>query len=111
MRVMKKALTLMLPLFVAACGGQQSYVSSPPWKETDKHLTCQQLQLEMNDAKFWNTIAEDNKKAGVMDFIWPVGYIDTRASASEAAASTGARMGHLDNIAEIKGCKASKTGY
>lgn len=85
-------------------GGEQSYVSSPPWKETDKHLNCDQLLLEMNDAKFWQTIAADNKRAGVMDVIWPVGYINQRASADEALAATSARLSHLGNIYSIKGC-------
>ncbi len=90
-------------LLLAACG-EESYVASPAWKATDKHLSCDQLLLEMNDAKFWQTIALDNKKAGIIDYLWPVGYIETRASAEEAIASTSARIRHLQNIYQIKGC-------
>lgn len=93
-----------LSLVVSACGGKESYTSSAPWKDTDKHLTCEQLQLEMNDAQFWNTIARDNQKGGITDYIWPPGYIATRSSAGEALAATDQRLSHLRNVYTIKGC-------
>jgi hypothetical protein len=101
---MKKILTLTLLLTLTACGGRDSYTSSPPWKETDKHLNCDQLLLEMNDAKFWNTSAQRNKSMGVMDVILPVSYLNTRSSADDAISSTQARLSNLNNIYQIKGC-------
>ncbi len=102
---MKNALLSTICLLtLAACGGRESYTSSAPWKETDKHLSCDQLLLEMNDAKFWNSVANRNKKMGVMDVVWPVGYIGTRASADEAIGQTQDRLSHLNNIFKIKGC-------
>ncbi len=91
-------------LILSGCSGRESYTSSPPWKETDKHLTCDQLLLEMNDAKFWNTAAINNKQAGFTDFLLPISYLNTRASADEAIAGTSARMANLNNIYQIKGC-------
>ncbi len=91
-------------LFASACGGTESFTSSPPWKNTDKHLSCDQLLLEMNDARFWNSVAHRNKAVGVMDVVWPVGYIKTRASADEAIASTEDRLRHLNSVYKIKGC-------
>lgn len=102
---MKAIYTLLILTLLTACGGEQVHVSSPPWKETDKHLNCQQLLLEMNDAKFWNQVAHSKKKMDVSDFLWPVGYISTRASAEEAIEVTEARLGNLQNIYEIKGCR------
>lgn len=55
------------------------------WRETDKHLNCQQLMLEMNDAKYWYGIAAN---AGDMD----------------AVSQTEARLANLQNIYQIKGC-------
>lgn len=91
-------------LILTACSGRESYTSSPPWKETDKHLSCDQLLLEMNDAKFWNTAAHNNKDAGFTDFLLPISYLNSRASADEAIASTQARLANLNNIYQIKGC-------
>jgi hypothetical protein len=97
-------LSVCCVLALAACSGRESYTSSPPWKETDKHLNCDQLLLEMNDAKFWNTAARNNQQAGFTDFLLPLSYMNTRASADEAIASTQARLANLNNIYQIKGC-------
>jgi hypothetical protein len=103
--VRKNLLSLVVgALLLSACQGEQSYVGAPPWRESDKHLNCDQLLLEINDARFWQTLAADNKKAGVMDIIWPVSYINQRASAQEALNITSSRISHLTNIYKIKGC-------
>ena len=102
---MKQILSLACALMIlAGCSGRESYTSSAPWKETDKHLTCDQLLLEMNDAKFWNTAARNNKEAGFSDFLLPISYLNTRSSADDAIANTQARMANLNNIYQIKGC-------
>ncbi|TAE33069.1 MAG: hypothetical protein EAZ74_04650 [Alphaproteobacteria bacterium] len=89
---------------LTACGGRDSYTSSSPWKETDKHLSCDQLLLEMNDARHWSAEAQKNKSFGLGDALWPVGYIHTSNSADEALEQTGSRLQHLNNIYKIKGC-------
>jgi hypothetical protein len=101
---MKHLLALTLLTVVAGCSGKPSHVASPPWKETDKHLSCDQLLLEMNDARFWQGVAERNKEFGVTDVIFPVSYINTKASAEEAISATAGRLNHLNNIYKIKGC-------
>lgn len=100
---MKIFYTLLTLVLLSACG-EKIPMGSPPWKDTDKHLTCQQLLLEMNDAKFWNQVAHNKKKMDVSDFLWPVGYIGTRASAEDAIEATNARIANLQNIYKIKGC-------
>jgi hypothetical protein len=104
MKKMIPLLSVCCVVLVTACSGRESYTSSPPWKETDKHLSCNQLLLEMNDAKFWNTAARNNKEAGVGDVLLPISYMNTRSSADEAIASTQARLANLNNIYQIKGC-------
>lgn len=89
---------------LTACG-HESYVSSPPRKETDKYLTCDQVLLEINDATYWNQVAHKNKEMGILDVLWPPGYINTAASADEAIATTNQRIQHLQNIYRIKGCR------
>jgi hypothetical protein len=104
MVVMKHIALLTCLLLISACSGRQSFTSSPPWKETDKHLTCDQLLLEMNDAKFWNTAARNNKEMGVTDVLLPISYLNTRSSADDAISATQARLANLNNIYQIKGC-------
>lgn len=102
---MKQTLVLFgLCTLVAACSGRESYTSSAPWKETDKHLSCDQLLLEMNDAKFWNQAAANNRKMGFWDVVNPVGYMSTRDSADQAIGATQERLRYLNNVYEIKGC-------
>jgi len=98
------ALIAVIAATVLSACGEDSYVNAPPWKESDKHLTCEQLLLEVNDAKYWNKVAAEKKKAGITDILWPVGYIGTRSSAAEAMDITGARISNLQNIYNIKGC-------
>ncbi len=93
-----------LTMSLSSCGGKDSHVSSAPWKETDKHLTCDQLLLEMNDAKFWQGVAQRNKEFGVSDVIFPIAYMNTKSSADDAMAATSSRLTNLNNIYQIKGC-------
>jgi hypothetical protein len=104
MGVMKKISYAILTLCLLAACGERIPTGSPAWKDTDKHLNCQQLLLEMNDAEFWNGVAHSKKRMGVTDFLWPPGYIGTRASAEDAIGATRARMENLRRIYEIKGC-------
>lgn len=101
---MKQLIYISCLCLLAACGGRESYTSSQSWKQTDKHLSCDQLLLEMNDAKFWNQAARKNKRMGVSDAINPIGYMNTRKSADEAISQTQGRLQHLNNIFNIKGC-------
>ena len=106
---MKLYLLFLSVLILAACG-ERVPVGAPPWKETDKLLNCQQLLLEMNDAKYWNKVAHSKKSMGVTDFLWPVGYIGTRSSADDAIGITNARINNLRNIYRIKNCDAPYPG-
>ena len=101
--------TLITLVLLTACG-ENVPKGAPPWKDTDKHLSCQQLLLEMNDAEFWNKVAQSKKEMDVSDFLWPPGYIGTRSSAQDAIAATNARLGNLQNIYGIKGCSNPYSG-
>jgi hypothetical protein len=90
-------------MLLAACG-EEAFVASAPWKETDKKLTCEQLQLEMNDARYWQGVAEGKKKMKVMDVLWLPGYFGTVQNANEAIGATTARLNYLGNIYKIKKC-------
>jgi len=98
------ALCSLLAFLVSACG-EDVPIGSPPWKETDKHLNCQQLMLEMNDARFWNKLAHSKAEMGITDYLWPVGYIGRQSSASDAISATQGRIDNLNNIYGIKGCR------
>jgi hypothetical protein len=102
--LLKLTVSLGLIINLAACSGKETPVASAPWKETDKYLTCDQLLLEMNDAKFWQGVAQRNKEFGVSDVVFPVSYANTRSSANEALSATTARLTNLNNIYQIKGC-------
>ena len=99
-----KILYIVIALTLLSACGENVPTGSPAWKPTDKHLNCQQLLLEMNDAKFWNQVAQSKKRMDVSDFLWPVGYIGTRASADDAIAATNSRVSNLQGIYKIKGC-------
>ncbi len=101
---MKTLLSLAAVLLLTSACGETVPSGGAPWKETDKHLNCQQLQLEMNDAQFWNQVAHSKESMGVSDFLWPPGYIGRRASAQDAIGTTNARLTNLRNIYGIKGC-------
>lgn len=102
---MKNIILLTTALMaITACSGRPSYTSSAPWKQTDKHLSCDQLLLEMNDAKFWNSAAHKNKGMGIGDVINPIGYMNSRSNANEAIDKTNGRLRHLNEVYRIKGC-------
>jgi hypothetical protein len=98
-----KKLLICAALLLSACG-VESEVSGPPIRETDKHLKCPELLLEMNDAKFYLAQAEKKKGLNVRNVAWPVGYPSTVSSANDAIAISQERIAYLSNIYKIKGC-------
>jgi hypothetical protein len=93
----------MVAVLLAACG-DDVFVSSPAWKETDKKLNCQQLQLEMNDARYWQNVAISKKQLGIKDVLWLPGYYGRLSNANGALSVTSQRLQYLGNIFKIKNC-------
>lgn len=106
---MKKIL-LVVPFFLLAACGEEVPKGPQAWQQTDKHLNCQQLKLELNDAQFWNDVAKSKMEMGATDVLLPVSYMRTRASAKEALQSTDGRIKNLQSIYEIKGCRNPYAG-
>lgn len=100
---MRLIMLLCTTLLLAACG-EEAFVASPPWKETDKKLNCEQLELEMNDARYWQGVAQSKKQMGIKDILWLPGYFGTVKNADQAIGSTTQRLNYLGNIYKIKHC-------
>ena len=100
---MRLIFAIFVMLVLSACGDHVP-TGGPDWKESDKLLTCQQLLLEMNDAKHWNRKAHAARQMGITDYLLPVSYLSTRMSANDAIATTAKRINRLQDIYQIKGC-------
>jgi hypothetical protein len=95
---------MFMALALSACGGVVSDRGAPPMQHNDKTLTCEELLLEINDARFILTQAEQNKGLNFRNIIWPVGYPQTYSSAEEAIDASAKRIQYLSNIYAIKKC-------
>ena len=100
-------LLMSLSLLTLAACGTESNPGKAPMQRDDKNLNCQQLLLEINDAKFLRYQAEKNKGLSFKNIVWPVGYPQTYSSAAEAIAATDDRINYLSNIYRIKECEAA----
>ena len=95
--------TALAASLLAACG-TPSEKGAPPMRRNDKLLTCDELLLELNDARFLQKQAMENKGMNFKNIVWPVGYPATYQSAEEAIDQTGKRIEYLSNIYTIKKC-------
>lgn len=71
----------------------------------DKELSCQDLQLEMNDAEYIRQMAIQNKGLNTRNILWPFGMPTTYMNAAEAEESANARLAYLQKVYMIKECK------
>ncbi len=92
-------------LALSACAGKESTAIQPLQKK-DKQLSCREIQLEINEAEFYQRSAKNNKNPGVETFLMPLGYISTYMSANDAAKSADARINYLNRIYDILNCDA-----
>jgi hypothetical protein len=97
-------LVLCMGLALSACGGKQSPAASQV-TNVDKDLSCEELQLEMNDADYIRQTAEKNKGLSARNILWPFGYPATYMSADEALESANRRLAYLQKVYNIKNCK------
>ena len=103
MRLSTFTLLLSTGILLSACG-TESEVGKPAMSKNDKFMTCDELLLEINDAKFLNAQAQENKGLKFKSIVWPVGYPETYSSANEAIENTNKRISYLSNIYAIKKC-------
>lgn len=96
--------TLLATAFLLAACGTDSEPGKPALTKNDKFLTCDEILLEINDAKFLRDMAARNKGASFKNIVWPVGYVQTYSSAEEAIHNTNTRIAYLSNIYAIKRC-------
>lgn len=97
-------LVLGMSLALGACGGKESPVASQV-TNIDKDLSCEELQLELNDAQYIRQTAEKNRGLSARNILWPFGYPATYLSADEALESADRRIEYLSKVYSIKNCK------
>lgn len=103
---MRKLGVVMAVLLLASCSGTKSQVVTS-LKHSDKQLNCQDIQLEINEAQFFQKKAEENKGMSVRNMLSPFGYASTYMSAEEAVEAAGSRIAYLNQVYEIKRCAAT----
>ncbi len=89
--------------FLSACSGDKS-VKVVSLQKKDKSLSCNEVQLEINEAEFYRNTAENNKSPGIKSLLMPIGYISTYVNADEAAGAAEARVKYLNRIYDILDC-------
>ena len=100
----KYILALASVLLLSACAGGQVRSTL----EGDNALNCRQLAYEINDAQFWNRIAQDNIKAGNPNTQWPLEYVSDGTTCRQVCDVTQARIAHLKALHAEKNCPALK---
>jgi hypothetical protein len=105
--MLKKISFLGLLTVVAACSSAPSPQVQAMQKK-DKQLTCKEVLLEMNEAQFYQKMAQKNKGPNLKNILMPLGYISTYVSAEDAIEAASARVDYLDKIYGIMDCESQK---
>lgn len=95
---------VMMALALSACGGKHSPRAAPV-TTSDKNMSCENLQLEMNDAMYIRRAAEENRGVNARNILWPFGYPATYMSAEEAIESADRRYAYLQSVFVSKDCE------
>ena len=107
--IKKISLLLLLSLITACESAPSSQVQA--MQKKDKQLTCKEVLLEMNEAQFYQKMAQKNKSPNLKNILMPLGYISTYMSAEDAIQTASARVEYLDKIYNIMDCDAQKSGF
>ncbi len=94
---------VIMGVVLTACSGKES-VKVQSLQKKDKHLSCSEVMLEINEAEFYRRTAEKNKTPGVSTLLMPLGYISTYMDAENAKGAADARIDYLNRIYEILRC-------
>jgi hypothetical protein len=108
--MLKKLSFLGLLVIVSACSSSTSPQVQAMQKK-DKQLTCKEVLLEMNEAQFYQKMAQKNKGPNLKNILMPLGYISTYVSAEDAIEASSARVDYLDKIYGIMDCENQKAGF
>lgn len=103
----KIMVSCVLSVLVAACGssGETNAVKVKALQKKDKHLSCQEILLEMNEAQFYNRMAHKKRGVKLKNVLMPLGYISTYMDSEDAIGAAQARVEYLDRIYEIMRCE------
>jgi len=100
----KKIMTVSLAAFtMTACSSDDSPKVASMQKK-DKALSCQQVQLEINESEFYRKTAEKNKSPKIKSLLMPIGYVYTYVDAEEAIEQADQRIDYLNRIYDILNC-------
>jgi len=91
-------------LALSACAGKPS-PRAPQITTVDKDMSCEELQLEINDSQYIRQAAMENKGLSARNILWPFSYPATYVSADEALSSADRRLAYLQKVYTIKECK------
>lgn len=91
-------------LALAACSGKHSPRAAQV-TTIDKNMSCEELQLEINDAEYIRRTALENRGLSARNILWPFGYPATYMSADEALSSAERRLDYLQKVYVIKDCE------
>jgi hypothetical protein len=95
---------LCMACTLGACSSSSSVPTLPPMYSTDKQLSCEELQLEINEANFFLQKAEKSRGITVGSIFSPIGYASKLMDAEDAIETSQTRIEYLNRIAEIKQC-------
>jgi len=96
-------LVIALGSLLTSCSGDKS-VKVTSLQKKDKNLSCNEIQLEINEAEFYRRTAEKNKDPDIKSLLMPLGYISTYVDAGEAVNAAEARINYLNRIYDILDC-------
>ncbi len=100
----------LLMILLSACQGRSS-LHARAISSDDKKFSCEELQLEMNDAVFLRNMAERNLVFGASDALTPLSYMATKKKAQSAIRSADDRIAYLRYVYQIKECDRSLGDY
>ena len=107
---MKKALICtLLAVGLSACSSTEFTKKVKSMQTKDKHLSCRQILLEINEADFVKTMEIKKRSPNLKNVIMPLGYISTYMDSENVIDAADARVAYLERIYEISGCGQSAT--
>ena len=102
---MKKALaSLGIICLLGACSSGSFTKQVKSMQSKDKHLSCRQILLEINEAEFVKKMEINKRSPNLKHVIMPLGYISNYMSTENTIHSADARVAYLERIYEISGC-------